>query len=478
MLQRHEVLDDLAAGGVEDRVGDLDAALGVARHHVRRAQIDHVGVGAEGVDARVLEEAPHDLTHLEAVGLAGDAGLDARDAADGHLDVDACLAGLGYLVDDVAVGKGVHLEEDLRRLASPRAPDLAVDAAHDERLERKRRHAEVLVLAAEVAEREVAEEHVAVLGDAGVCGEQHEVGVEAGGLLVEVARAEACDAADARGVVVGHLADLRVALEALGAVDHRAAGVLEALRPRDVVRLVEAGAQLHEDGDVLAVLGGRDEALAQVAALGHAIEGDLDLDAGVVGRGLAEERKQGRHRLVRVGKKDVVVLDLLAHGPAVDDHVGGLGLKGMEDDLGPVEVGDAALKPVDVAEVERAVDLEDAARLQAELVGHEGLELLAERALELEAHRLEALAELEDLLHVLAVVLLLLDALAVRVDVGVAGHAKHRRLLGPEVAEAGTEAGSDHVLDEGVAVALARGGELDHAVLGRRHLDDAQKAGL
>ena len=269
-----------------------------------------------------------------------------------------------------------------------------------------------------------------------------------------------------------------MALEALGAVDHRAAGVLEALCPRDVVRLVEAGSQLHEDGDVLAVLGGRDEALAQVAALGDAVEGDLDLDAGVVCRGLSKQRQQRRHRLVRVGKKDVVVLDLLAHGPAVDDHAGGLGLEGVKDDLGAVEVGDAALEPVDVAEVERAVDLENAARLQAELVSHEGLEFLPERALDLKANRLEALAELEYLLHVLAVVLLFLDALAVRVDVGVARHAEHRGLLGPEVPEARAEAGPDHVLDEGVSEGLARGGELDHAVLGRRHLDDAQKAGL
>ena len=67
--------------------------------------------------------------------------------------------------------------------------------------------------AAEVAEREVAEERVAVRADALVGREQHEVRVERRGLLVEVAGAQARDAADAVAVVVGDLADLGVALK-------------------------------------------------------------------------------------------------------------------------------------------------------------------------------------------------------------------------------------------------------------------------
>ena len=66
----------------------------------------------------------------------------------------------------------------------------------------------MVVGAAEVAQREVAEEGVAVVCDAGVGRHEHEVGVEAGGLLVEVARAQARDAADAGLVVIGDLADL------------------------------------------------------------------------------------------------------------------------------------------------------------------------------------------------------------------------------------------------------------------------------
>ena len=143
-----------------------------------------------------------------------------------------------------------------------------------------------------------------------------------------------------------------------------------------------------------------------------------------------------------------------------------------------VEVGDLSLQAVDVAQIERAAHLEDAARLEAELGGDELLELLVEVALDLEAHRLEALAHLEDLLHVLTIVLLLLDALVVRVDVGVARDAQDGGVLRVEIAEAGAEAGADHVLDERVAVALGAGGQGHHALLGRGHLDDAEKPRL
>ena len=143
-----------------------------------------------------------------------------------------------------------------------------------------------------------------------------------------------------------------------------------------------------------------------------------------------------------------------------------------------VEVGDLSLQAVDVAQIERAAHMEDAARLEAELGGDELLELLVEVALDLEAHRLEALAHLEDLLHVLTIVLLLLDALVVRVDVGVARDAQDGGVLRVEIAEAGAEAGADHVLDERVAVALGAGGQGHHALLGRGHLDDTEKPRL
>ena len=475
-LQLHVALHDALARRVEDGVGDLDAALGVPRHHVGAGEVDGVGLHAEGVDARVLEQASHYLAHVDAGGAALNAGDEAADASDDHDDLDAGLACLGEAVDDVAVGERVHLEEDTGGLAGLGARDFAVDAAHDERLQAQGRDAEVAVGAAQVAQREVAEEGVAVLGDAGVGGDEHEVAVQARGLLVEVAGAQAGDAGKSARVVVGDLADLGVALEALGAVDDGAAGLLEALGPLDVVLLVEAGAQLHEDGDLLAVLGGVDEALAQARVARHAVERDLDRDAVVVVGGLADEVEQRAHRLIGIGEQHVVVHDLGAHGAALIDHGARLRVEGREGE-GAAAVGrDLVLERVDEAEVGWGGEAKDPTLLQAELLAHEGDELLVQRAGELEAHGLQAAPALEDLLHVLAVVLLFLHALAVGVDVGVARDADDGRARGHVGAEAAAEHGGDDVFCERVAhTALAGGQPYDAAGRGR-HLNHAEKA--
>ena len=76
----------------------------------------------------------------------------------------------------------------------------------------------------------------------------------------------------------------------------------------------------------------------------------------------------------------------------------------------------------------------------------------------------------------LAVVLFLLDALAVRIDVGVAGDADQRtiqRLIG---AKAAVQAGEDDVLEQNVGVGAGGRGDLDHAVHRGGNLDKAQQA--
>ena len=167
-----------------------------------------------------------------------------------------------------------------------------------------------------------------------------------------------------------------------------------------------------------------------------------------------------------------------AHGAAEVDHGGGLRLEGGKDALGVRPVGNLGLKAVDVAQVERAVHVEGAAGLQAQLVQHDLLELLVKAALDLQAHRLEALTHLEDLLHVLAVVLFLLHALVVRVDVGVAGYAQHAGAAGRVVAEAAVQEEPEHVLQKHVAEGSGAGAQGHHALLAGGNLDDAKGVGL
>ena len=197
-----------AAGGVEHGEGDLHAVLGVARHHVCRAQVDHVRVHAKGIDARMLQKTSDDGSHVHVLGLARNTGLEARDAANDHVHAHAGTRCLGNLVDDLAVGKRVELKEHAGGLADKGALNLAVQAAHDERLEAHGRHAQEAVVAAQVAQRQVAEEQVGVLADAGMRGHEHKVAVELGRLLVKVAGTQKRQAGKRHALAIGELADL------------------------------------------------------------------------------------------------------------------------------------------------------------------------------------------------------------------------------------------------------------------------------
>ena len=74
-----------------------------------------------------------------------------------------------------------------------------------------------------------------------------------------------------------------------------------------------------------------------------------------------------------------------------------------------------------------------------------------------------------------AVVFLFLDALAVRVDVGVAGDADHGAVERGVAAKAAVKAGEDHVLEQDVAVLAHAVRHLDHAAHRGRDLDEAQE---
>ena len=139
-------------------------------------------------------------------------------------------------------------------------------------------------------------------------------------------------------------------------------------------------------------------------------------------------------------------------------------------------LGYFALDAKDIAQVERDIAGKNRAARKLERLA-DGLErCLLERARYGEYHRLQAQALLEDALHVLAVILFLLDALAVWVDIGVAGYADQRaiqRLIG---AKAAIQTGEDDVLEQDVGVGAGGRGNLDHAVHRCGDLDKAQQA--
>ena len=78
----------------------------------------------------------------------------------------------------------------------------------------------------------------------------------------------------------------------------------------------------------------------------------------------------------------------------------------------------------------------------------------------------------------LAVIFLLLDALAVRVDIGIAGDADQRAIQRLVGAKATVEAGEDNVFEQDIGVGAGGRGNLDHAVHRGGNLDQAEQAFL
>ena len=145
---------------------------------------------------------------MHVLGLARNTGLEARDAADDHVYAHAGTRCLGDLVDNLAVGERVELKEHTGGLASESALNLAIQTAHDERFQSDGRHTQEAVVAAQVAQRQIAEEQVGVLADAGMGGHEHKVAVEFGRLLVKVAGAQKREAGERHALAIGELADL------------------------------------------------------------------------------------------------------------------------------------------------------------------------------------------------------------------------------------------------------------------------------
>ena len=346
--------DLLAQLFVEHGPCDLDALVHVARHEVGARQVQlHVVARAEPVDAAVLEQASYDGHHAHVLGESLKSGHDARDAAHEQGDRNARLRRLDHLLDYVFVGDGVGLEEQAARLACASALHFPVDAGKDHRLDLQRGNPHDVVVVRRVLKRHVAEELGGVAAERLVGGDERQVGVELRRLLVVVAGAQLGDVLQAVLGLAGDAADLRVHLEVAEPVDHLASGLLEALRPLDVVALVEPGAQLEQRRHLLAVLGCRDERFRQVGLACQAVQRDLDgNDAWVVG-GLAQKLHERVHRLVRVGQQHFLF------GYLVDDRAVAvkasrpLRREGHVRHLGAFLLGQAAAQPPGEAHVKR-----------------------------------------------------------------------------------------------------------------------------
>ena len=212
---------------VIDGAGDLHPAVEVPGHEVRRGDV-YPGVlpPAEAVDPPVLQIAAHDAGDVDILRVGGNPRPQAADAPQDHLDLDPGAGGLRQLVHDLPLSHGVGLDADI---AVGALGHLLLDEGDQLCLDPGGGYQQILVAAGQIPHQHVLEEHGAVQADGLAGGHEAQVGVHGVGLFVVVAGADLGDIAELVPLAQGDEADLAVALIALQAVDHPAAGVLQQL---------------------------------------------------------------------------------------------------------------------------------------------------------------------------------------------------------------------------------------------------------
>ena len=229
--------------GIVDGPSDFYTLFHVARHQVGAGKVELAIVArTESVDAAMLQQATDYGNNLNVFGVTLNAGNQTRNAAYEQRGFNAGLRSFGDLVDDVLVGDGIGFERQAIGLAAFSKRDLLIDLMQDHRLDLQRSNRKLLISVGSVFQAHVAEELCSILADSFIGGDETEVGVEPRGFLVVVARAQLGNVLNAIFGVACNGADLRVNLEVVETVDDVGASLLKALRPFDVVGLVEAGA--------------------------------------------------------------------------------------------------------------------------------------------------------------------------------------------------------------------------------------------
>ena len=293
------------------RSHDLHAAVEVARHPVRRAEVV-LGrtVVAEHPDARVFEEPADDADHPDMLRESCDARTETADAADDQVDLHPCRRGAIERLDALGVHDRVHLGDDPPTPPRQRMRRLAIDHPQHPLPHVRRRHQQPAVLRATRIPRERVEQVADVRADRLVAGEEPDVRVDARGAGVVVARPDVHIAPDAVMLLADHERRLGVRLEAGETIDHVHAERLERARPRDVVDLVEPRLQLHQHRHLLPALRRLRERLHDRAVARGAVERHLDREHLIVARRRLDEGLHRRaERIERVVDEDLMLAD-------------------------------------------------------------------------------------------------------------------------------------------------------------------------
>ena len=166
-------------------------------------------------------------------------------------------------------------------------------------------------------------------------GHQHEVGIELSRTLMEVARGDAGDIA----LLGGDVDELGVDLQLLVPEDDVDARVLHLLAPADIGLLVEAGEQLDDRGDALAIERSGGERTDDLGVVRYAVKRDAYLGDKGIDRRLLQQPQDVVEALIGEVDAEVTLQDTLDEALSVAACRGAQrGLRGKAQ-LATAEVG-------------------------------------------------------------------------------------------------------------------------------------------
>ena len=418
----------------------------------------------------MLEETADEGAHADVLAQSLNTGYEAADPADDEVDLHAGGGGRVEALDGGAVHQAVHLGDDARGLAEAGGGGLGGDEDLDLFVEVVGRDEQVLEPGLAHEPGEGVEEVGHFGGERVARGEQAEVGVDARGLGIVVTGAEVGVVPHSSLLVAHDQATLAVDLQADDSVDDVHAGLLELAGPLDVVGLVEAGLELDQGGDLLAVLRGLHEGVDDRGVAAGAIQRLFDGENAGIAGGLLHEGHDRIEGIVGVVEEDVALVE------GGEDVLPGEGNRARVRGEGRILQGGSVDEIVDAhqaQQIQRPVDTENVLAGQAEVVGEAVEGELVHAILDFQAHG-GAAAQVAQL--VLDALEEIFGLLLVDVEVAVAGDAEGEGAVDTVAGEELVGAELDDFAEEDEPFrAAGRGGDLHHAREDPGHGQDGEE---
>ena len=304
-LEVEDLEDALLKTRIVDGGHQLDAAVEIAGHEVGTRDVNRIAV-FEPIDARVFEVFPDDGGDGDGLAHAGDTGAQGADPTDDQLDPHASLRSAIEGTDDGGIDEGIGFEDEVAFLT---VFGFFVNEFKEFGLDLGGGHVEVLELGVGRKAGEEVEKPCRILVEIFPVGEVAHVGVDLGGAGVVVAGRQMEVAFERAPFALDHLGDLGVDFETGDAVHDMGSHVFEGFGPTEIVFFVEAGFELHEDGDLFAIPDGVDEGFDDGGFGADTVEGHPDCQRVGIDGGFLDELDHRLKTFVRVIEEDLLPID-------------------------------------------------------------------------------------------------------------------------------------------------------------------------